>query len=186
MFAIGAACVVGTVALSGAVIGPAAAVEIPKRLEAPAPAASESTVEEPAAPPVIARGFHISPPAPVASQLRQSEPQEPPLQTVPLPASKRVRVLDELAVVHRSRGAVDWRTAARLCQSLRVEGRGGFHLPSMSVLRRLRWARFLRAGSYWSRTLAAPGRNYVLHTHDGASVWDKSEAGAFVVCVQSL
>ena len=63
----------------------------------------------------------------------------------------KVRALDSLLVARPGYDEVDWKQAKAECRRKRVAGLPGWRLPSRKELARLRRARMLESGTFWSR-----------------------------------
>jgi hypothetical protein len=81
-----------------------------------------------------------------------------------------------------------WTDANGRCHGRRVNGVGGFRLPGVTELRRLRGAKLIAGGSWWSRSKGAEDDEAVAFDADsGASnVYLTIEPNGRVVCVRTL
>ena len=82
---------------------------------------------------------------------------------------------------------LDWRKAANHCRMKRVHGVKGWRLPTMQELKKLRGARMLKSGRYWSGTQTSKGSDEVYILDQAARKVDvvaKDEAGIQVLCVR--
>ena len=65
--------------------------------------------------------------------------------------SGKIRALDALLVARPGSEATDWASAKATCRRKKTAGLPGWQLPSRSELSRLRRARMLEDGTFWSR-----------------------------------
>ncbi len=80
-----------------------------------------------------------------------------------------------------------WTEANTRCQGRRVNGIGGFRLPVVSELKRLRAAMLLGSGSWWSRKKAADDEAVALDAASGATnVYLTIEPAGRAICVRTL
>jgi hypothetical protein len=126
------------------------------------------------------------------------EPPPPPDPSRPGPdedtlvaaaiAEGKIRALDLLIFVPPRRGNVmEWKEAADYCRAKVVGGVRHFRLPSVREVRKIRKARMLPAGDYWTGTLTAGDREsvFVLDTSlRSVAPWHKSEE-ATPICVRT-
>ena len=63
------------------------------------------------------------------------------------------QALDELLISRAGNGTMTWDDAAAKCKRRKVEGMRGWKLPSKGQLIKLRKAKLLQGGSYWSRSM---------------------------------
>ena len=126
------------------------------------------------------------------------EPPPPPDPSHPGPgedtlmaaaiAEGKIRALDLLIFVPPRKGrVVPWLEAADHCRAKVVAGVRRFRLPSVQEIRKIRNARMLGEGDYWTGTLVASDREsvYVLDTSlRGVVQWAKEEE-ATPICVRA-
>ncbi len=176
---VAAAALAGThAARSDAAVTPRRAVApAPKTARAmPAPAEAEAEAiaapavpppAEPLAPSEAAPDADSPTPSPISPPTRQDDPERTaptPVSAVPPPPtdseplridqairSGRVRAIDSLLVIKAGSEELAWSQAKASCRTKRVEGLGGWRLPSRHEISRLRRARVLTSGVYWSR-----------------------------------
>lgn len=103
-------------------------------------------------------------------------------------AEGKIRALDLLLFVPPRRGRLmQWLDAANHCRAKVVGGVRGFRLPSVAEIRKIRQARMLPPGDYWTGTLCSDDKDsvYVLATSvRSVSPWHKSEE-ATPICVRA-
>lgn len=102
-------------------------------------------------------------------------------------ASGEMRALDLLLVVAPERER-PWRKAVDHCRLKRVNGVKGWRLPTLPELKKLRGARMLKQGRYWSSTRGAgeSGAVYVLdRSTRKVELVDKEAEDVTVLCVRS-
>jgi hypothetical protein len=149
---------------------PAPAPESPRAGQAAGGSAPHPT-EPPPQP--VERVVSPPPEEPGPAPIEAVEPPEPPPPAPALPEEDaavaaaiengEMRALD-LILVAPAGDARPWREAATSCRARRIREIGGWRLPSVAELKKLRGARMLKAGRYWSSTLAVQGSDdvYVL------------------------
>ncbi|MBC8070366.1 MAG: hypothetical protein IAG13_18685, partial [Deltaproteobacteria bacterium] len=135
-------------------------------------------------------------------------PSETKAATVPPPPRKGAvskRDIEEAALVLAAqegklvrigklfvlRGADDeltWTDASGRCHGRRVNGIGGFRLPGVSELKRMRAAKVIASGNWWTRSKGAEDDEAVaFDAASGASnVYLTVEPNARAVCVRTL
>jgi hypothetical protein len=80
-----------------------------------------------------------------------------------------------------------WADANGRCQGRRVNGIGGFHLPAVSDLKRLRVAKLVGSGMWWSRKKAAADEAIAVEAASGAThVYLTVEPAGRAICVRTL
>jgi hypothetical protein len=126
------------------------------------------------------------------------EPPPPPDPSHPGPdedtlivaaiAAGKIRAIDLLIFVPPRKGRVlPWLEAANHCKAKRVGGVRRFRLPSVREIRKIRNARMLPEGDYWTGTLSKDDDEsvYVLDTSlRSVTPWHKSEE-ATPICVRT-
>jgi hypothetical protein len=78
---------------------------------------------------------------------------------------------------------VDWSSANARCRTATVNRIGLWRLPTLKEARKLRGARRLRAGSYWTTTKVGDDGNWVVRSRGKPVTAEKSEQAA-AVCVR--
>jgi len=190
----------------------AAPPQAPKpEVESPKPAPSVAptpAVDTSAPPPAAAPKPEVAKPeAPTPEPLAAPAPAEPPTppepaavaSAVPPPPSDsealrvdqairdgKVRALDSLLVARAGTKSVEWSQAKSACRRKRVAGLPGWRLPSRKELSRLRRARMLESGTFWSRDRGEHDDDaYAVDSGNGASnLYLKVEPAAQVQCVR--
>ncbi len=100
-------------------------------------------------------------------------------------AGGRVKQVDQLLVLSVGGGTTTWDDAANRCRRRKFEGLRGWRLPSKSQLNKIRKAKALGGGSYWSRTVVGGDEVYALDAGSGRmNMWLKIEPNAKAVCVR--
>jgi hypothetical protein len=129
---------------------------------------------------------------------KQAEPQ--PREPKPLPVlrdpveeaqqiaaaveAKRIHALDALLFVTPVEAPIEWSAAEHSCKDTAIDRIGGWRLPSVAEARKLRGARRLRPGRYWTDLSAPDGTVPVVASSGGPpSALAKSDS-ALVVCVR--
>ncbi len=114
-----------------------------RRVEAQPPSVVDAEPSEGTAePPVAPSATSAVPPPPVDSE---------PLRIDQAIRNGQVRAIDSLLVAKAGTAELDWRQARSKCRTKRVDGLSGWRLPSRRELKRLRRARILQSGVFWSR-----------------------------------
>lgn len=100
-------------------------------------------------------------------------------------ADGRLQELGELLVSSSGSETMTWDEAVGRCRRRKVEGMKGWRLPSKGQLVKLRKAKLLSGGTYWSRSVVGGDEAYA---YDGGSgrmnVWLKMEPNARALCVR--
>jgi hypothetical protein len=99
-----------------------------------------------------------------------------------------MRALDLLLVAGLPGEPSAWADASTYCRRKKIAGVGGWRLPSLSELKKLRGARMLRDGRYWSGTTGEPGSEEVWVVDRDARAVElvaKTEADAQPLCVRA-
>jgi len=178
-----------------AVVAPTVPAEAPA---VPAPATPGGTAEAPAGTDVAPIGTDASPPqTPTATPPSISTPPAAPgvqsrrdLDLAALELGVTEGKLVRLGRLWATRGAVaedtTWDDAVRRCRSRRINGMQGFRLPGARELRKLRAARVITAGTYWTRDTYGAGDEAI--AFDGAtgvtSEYPTTEPAGHALCVR--
>ncbi len=100
-------------------------------------------------------------------------------------AAGRLEALDELLVSRAGASTMTWDEANGKCRRRKVEGLRSWRLPSKGQLMKLRKAKLLPSGSYWSRSVVGGDEVYALDAGSGRmNVWLKMEPNARAICVR--
>lgn len=85
-------------------------------------------------------------------------------------AQGKLRALDSLLLLYGGKETMSWDSANRRCRGRKISGLGGWRLPSRRELVRLRRARLLAPGTYWTRVRnETKDEAYALDTRSGRS-----------------
>lgn len=101
-------------------------------------------------------------------------------------ADGRLEALDELLVLTTDPGTITWDEAAERCKRRKLDGLRGWRLPSKAQLAKLRKAKVIKGGSYWSRSEVGGDEVYVLDAATGRmNQYLKIEPNARALCVRN-
>ncbi len=100
-------------------------------------------------------------------------------------ADGRLEALDQMLISRAGAGTMTWDDAAARCRRRKVDGLRGWKLPSKGQLIKMRKAKLLLGGSYWSRSVVGGDEVYALDVSSGRmNVWLKMEPNARALCVR--
>lgn len=99
--------------------------------------------------------------------------------------ARRIHALDALLFVtpDEAREPLDWATATERCKAASIDGVGSWRLPTVAEARKLRGARRLRPGRYWTDVAEGQTVPVVASSGGKANAVPKTET-ASVICVR--
>ena len=112
------------------------------------------------------------------------DPVEEAQQIAAAVEAKRIHALDALLFVTPGDAPIAWSQAELACKDTAVDRIGGWRLPSVAEARKLRGARRLRPGRYWTDLAAADGTVPVIASSGGRPSGLAKTDTALVVCVR--
>jgi hypothetical protein len=93
----------------------------------------------------------------------------------------------KLYVLRTAGEELTWSEANSRCAGRRINGVGGFHLPSANEIMRLRGARLVGSGTWWTRKKAADDEAIAIDAASGAThVYLTIEPAGRAICVRTL
>ena len=93
----------------------------------------------------------------------------------------------KLFVLRTTGEELTWSEANGRCAGRRINGVGGFHLPSGNEIKRLRGARLVGTGTWWTRKKAAADEAIAIDAASGAThVYLTIEPAGRAICVRTL
>lgn len=145
--------------------------------------ASDSAAE-PAADEPAAAG---SGPAPVVPPPPNTAPSASQLEAAIAAAIEQGRLMEheDLLVLPTGADTMAWEDAIARCRRRKVEGMRGWRLPTKGQLARLRKAKLVSSGTYWSSSVVGGDEAYAVDAGSGRmNVWLKMEPNARAICVR--